>query len=142
LTPFTCATCRWGHAEYLMTYSPPSRFFDLFTGSLPPGARILVLSPCQILRAMMSAHANLDVVYSRSSTLGRALLKRLGPDLVLAPVLGREHDILEIAQRLHALGFQGVLYGINPPSLQAALVHADVSAQCPGLRFHLIDRPM
>lgn len=124
-----------------MTVSPSSATFLLAANILTRPSRILILSPCENLREIFLALHGHEVVYSRSVNLSAALLEQIAPDVIVAPVLGQDHDILDIAQSLRDLGFRGTLCGINHPYLHAPLVKAEVRAQCPQLRFQLIERP-
>lgn len=122
-----------------MTVSPSSITFLLASDIVPKQARILILSPCENLREIFSELQGHDVVSSLSVNLSAGLLEQVAPDVIVAPVLGRDHDILDVAQSLRDLGFRGTLCGINQPDLHAPLIKADVRARCPHLRFLLIE---
>lgn len=68
-----------------------------------------------------------------------ALLTREQPDCILAPLVIGTLDILDIAERLTALGYRGLLLAVTPPLPNPRLVTAEVRAACPNLQFDLIE---
>jgi len=67
-----------------------------------------------------------------------ALLDRIAPDVVVAPVLGRRQDLTEVAQVLAAARFSGLLCGVATSPVCARLVAREVAASAPGLRVTVI----
>lgn len=67
-----------------------------------------------------------------------ALLSRLCPDVVLAPLMTPEFDILDLARRLSALAFRGHLRAYAPRIPDPRLVQREIASACPGLDFDLI----
>lgn len=82
---------------------------------------------------MFEPAANYSIVRGRSVNLGADFIKSVNPDVIAAPVLGQDHDILEIAQTLRVLGFNGTLCAVSKPPIKADLVIAELRRACPGL---------
>lgn len=73
--------------------------------------------------------------------LDAALLARLRPDCILAPLMAPGVDILDVAARLDALSYSGLLLAITPPLPNPGIVRREVRLASPGLRFDLIELP-
>lgn len=124
-----------------MRGSQPARMAPWLTAALavsvPENRRILVIDPHQPLSAPHGV---------KGAEIGRAtlvevdqdLLARLCPDVVLAPLMTQDFDILDLARRLRALGYRGRLRAYAPRIPDPHLVQREISAACPGLDFDLI----
>lgn len=107
---------------------------------LPERGRVLVLDGVFGMAKYFANHPWLELIASHNVALSDFLLTQIAPDIILAPVLGRSHDILEVAQSLHGCGYTGLLFGVSPPLLRPRLVVDEVRAQCPAIRFCVIER--
>ncbi|MEI4470300.1 hypothetical protein [Frigidibacter sp. MR17.24] len=65
-------------------------------------------------------------------SLSREMLAALQPRLVIAELVGRDHDGIEIADRLHALGFVGQLRLIAPSVPRPCLIRREIAAATEG----------
>lgn len=74
-----------------------------------------------------------SIVRGRSANIGVEFIESIDPDVIVAPVLGQDHDILEIAQMLRACQFRGTLCAVSRPPIRADLVIAELRRACPGL---------
>lgn len=106
---------------------------------VPESGTVLILSPCENIHEMFETSGDYLVVRGRSGALGADLLANLRPDVVAAPVMGQERDILEIGEMLGALRFDGILCAVSKPPIRADLVMEELRAACPGLRICLVE---
>lgn len=67
-----------------------------------------------------------------------ALLERLRPKIVFSPLVHRDFDTAELAERLQDCGFTGLYCAIAEQLSFPALVRADVQRLAPNVRFELI----
>ncbi len=77
--------------------------------------------------------------FAELADLDSALLEQIGPDMVLAPLLAVGFDVLDVALRLHDLGFGGRLRAISPLLPNPGVVTREVAHLCPGLDFELLE---
>ena len=78
------------------------------------------------------------IVSAGFDTICAEFLARTKPDYILAPLLIGDLDILDIAEKLDGLGYQGVLLAVAPPLPNPRLIKAEVRALCPNLRFDVV----
>lgn len=99
----------------------------------------MILSPCENIHDLFEPASRFDIVHGRSTALGRDFLTHIHPDVVAAPVMGQDHDILEIGQILRDLAFTGQLCAVSKPPIKANLVMTELRRACPGLRVCLVE---
>ncbi len=58
--------------------------------------------------------------------LTRQLIARMQPDTILSPLLGTDHDILDVAHRLMDMGYHGNLVAISRKMPHFAMVQKEV----------------
>ena len=85
-----------------------------------------------------------EIAYAVVGDLNRALLRRLSPDLVLAPLSTPAFDAFEVARRLARAGYRGPFRAVTLPLPHPDLVRDEVAAVAPDLDFDLvvIERPL
>lgn len=97
--------------------------------------------------AMSSDHSSnllqgIDFASVNFDDISADLLRREHPDCILAPLMIGKLDILDIAERLCSLGYQGLLLAVTPPIPNPKLIRAEIAALCPGLQFDVIEAPV
>lgn len=107
--------------------------------ALPDTGRVLILSPCENIPGMFEPTHRFHIVRARSISLGAELLGNIEPDVIVAPIVGQHHDILEVGEALRDLGFQGTLCAVSKPPIKAGLVMAELRNACPKLRVCLAE---
>lgn len=105
---------------------------------LPESGQLLLLDGVTGAGPLLSALAGMRIVFCHATVLDPAMLARIDPDVVVAPVLGPRQDLVEVAQTLSAAGFAGLLCGVATPPVRPALVAREVAASCPDLRFTVV----
>jgi hypothetical protein len=98
-----------------------------------PRLRWLVIEPLGPPRPALPTGPEHLVVHGRIEHLSAALLARLAPDRILAPLIAPGWDILDLAARLDQLGWHGRLVARTVPLPRADLVLAEIRALHPGL---------
>ena len=66
-------------------------------------------------------------------------LMREAPDCILAPLVIGPFDILDIAERLVAFGYTGLLLATSPPLPNPNLIRAEMRSIFPSIRFDLLE---
>lgn len=105
------------------------------------GRRILVVETTQSLPLALQATTGTQVTVTRYAALTRKLLEELRPDIVIAPLIAPDHDILDLALLLRNAGFAGALRAFSPPLPNCAIIRAEVAAISPHLDFDVIELP-
>lgn len=105
----------------------------------PPGqALVLVVEPGALGDGVSERLADARLVTARWPELSSTLLARLLPDAVLVPLMGRECDAVEMAERLQGLGYRGALWVAVPPLPRPAMVLREIRAAAPQLEVALL----
>ncbi|MFN0115761.1 MAG: hypothetical protein ACKVPY_13905 [Paracoccaceae bacterium] len=68
------------------------------------------------------------VVHARFGGLNGALIDKVRPDCVAAPLVGNGFDALDVIQRLNAAGFCGILYVLTSPIPELAAIVSEIGA--------------
>lgn len=118
--------------------NPPPRVRFLSAVRLPDSGDVLVVEAGPETDEILAAIGGLRAITCHGGLLTEGLLNRVRPDIVLAPLLGRRQDIVEIAQLLGGMGYDGVLCGVCTPPIDPRLVASEVAAACPRVRFCMI----
>ena len=69
--------------------------------------------------------------------INRNLLVQLQPELILSALILGRYDVIDLAEMLSTLGYQGQYRAVCPYLPQPDLVRADVAQQAPDLDFDL-----
>lgn len=80
-----------------------------------------------------------SIVYTHWRSLNAAMLSKIAPQAILAPLICMSFDIVDLGATLQSLGFCGDLYVITRPLPRAELVVQEVNAVCPALTVHLLE---
>ncbi|MFP1644916.1 hypothetical protein [Pontitalea aquivivens] len=103
---------------------------------------ILVVETSQVPPLAMQGVSGAVATIIKFPDLDGALLARLQPDIVVAPLIGDRFDILDLAVELDRLGYRGALRAVTRPLPNADLVRREIAAQCPRIDFALIELPL
>ncbi len=81
------------------------------------------------------------VAFSSLEEVSEESLARLCPTVILSPVLARNFDCIDLAQKLFSLGFTGRYRAVTDQLPDPEMVEREIRHLCPGLDFAiLIDR--
>ena len=70
------------------------------------------------------------------------LLDRTNPLIVLSPLVVRNTDAVEVADRLQKLGFRGRYRVVADPLPDTDIIHLEVATVAPGLDFGIMSLPL
>lgn len=79
--------------------------------------------------------------FVRFAEVTQDLLALIAPDIVIAPLVGPDFDILDLADRLVAGGFGGRLHALTAPLPRPDAVRAEVAEHATGIAFDLLTVP-
>jgi len=99
---------------------------------------ILMIESNRSVVALPADATDCQVVVTRYHTIDEQLMTRVRPDHVVAPLFSTEFDIMDLAQRLHQIGFGGQLVAMAPPLPKPGLVLNEIMARCPGLKMGMM----
>ncbi|MCC5988463.1 MAG: hypothetical protein JJT95_12335 [Pararhodobacter sp.] len=80
-----------------------------------------------------------EPVITRFEMIGPAMLLRIAPVAVIAPLMNARWDITDLAQRLESAAFCGKLLVISAPLPRAELVLRELCNAFPGLDIDLLE---
>ncbi|MPL73693.1 hypothetical protein DFO80_110109 [Rhodobacter sp. 140A] len=109
--------------------------------SPPSGRRILVVEPSQSLPLALRGISGAAITIVPLAAVDAALLARTVPDVVISPLLCPEHDILDLARLLDALGYRGALRAYSAPLPNPRLILAEVRQIWQGGDFDILELP-
>lgn len=82
-----------------------------------------------------------DVQFTDLCNLTEELLCTFDPDLILSPLFAGGFDVIDVAQRLTQLGYQGQYRAITENMPDVAMILNEVRTQAEGLDFDLLSLP-
>ena len=91
------------------------------------GRHILVLDPTQTIPQVLLGIEGVSISVRRFSELNAEMLAREAPDVVLAPLVSAQYDILDLIRQLRDLRFEGAVRGYCHPLPDLKMVHAEVT---------------
>ncbi len=124
-----------------MTGSQSATPLCVFASALPtePALRkSLVIKSRQPLPAALRGPDGNEVSFATFAMVDGELLARLGPDVVLAPLMTSSFDVLDLALRLVTLGYRGTLRAVTRKIPNPRLVEHEIASAYPELSFELI----
>ncbi|SIS73629.1 response regulator [Phaeovulum vinaykumarii] len=104
----------------------------------PQQRRILVVEPNQSLPAALRGVSGVAVTISRWHALDAELLAQVNPDVVMCPLFMPGHDVIDLARRLHDMGYRGALRAFCSSVPDPDLIRREVAHACPEVSFELI----
>jgi len=105
------------------------------------GRRILVVEPSQSLPLALRGVSGVAITIVPLEAIDATLIARTMPDVVLSPLLCPEHDILDLARLLNALGYRGALRAYSAPLPNPRLILSEVRQAWPGGDFDILALP-
>lgn len=113
-------------------------------GAFPPaagparGLRILAIDVPAPMVETVGRQTGATVEAAPFSGLDLALMARVMPDAVFAPLMGPGFDILDLATRLARLGYGGSLHGLTGPLPDPEAIAREIRSHCEGIDFELV----
>lgn len=124
---------------------PPSRpprqtpvASDALRAALTAG-RILLLDPTRSLPELLRNIDGVSLTIARYSALDSNYLADCRPDMVLAPLVAKEFDVLDLTRRLREIGYAGALRAYCHPLPNVQLIRAEVRHIWPELDFDILE---
>ena len=78
------------------------------------------------------------VAFASFEDIDAELLSRLCPTVILSPVLAQSFDCIDLAQRLHALGYTGRYRAVSDGLPDPEMVEREIRQMCRGLDFSIL----
>lgn len=82
-----------------------------------------------------------DFQFAEFGALTSDMLKSLAPEIVLSPLMGDDFDVLDVAQKLLDLGFEGRYRVVADRVPNTQMILTEVRNHAPGLDFDLMLMP-
>ena len=119
--------------------SEPVRRVAMPCPELSRVTRALLIDAGPALPLVPAQPGRRDVVLTQFHMLSAQMLATVRPDGVVAPLIGAGWDLVDLAERLSALRWTGLLFGLTRPLPRRDLVIQEVSGLFPDLRLHLLE---
>lgn len=107
----------------------------------PPRRRILVLGSVRDTPEILGETQGASAVLAPFSALDAGLLVRVRPEVIVAQVIGTDHDVADLAERLADMGFVGVLRSYSRPIPRRDEVAQALAEAFPDIRFEFVELP-
>lgn len=104
----------------------------------PDGRRVLLIDLPPDMVAAIPGVARMDQRTARFKDVDIDLVARHDPELVLAPLVGKGFDILDVGALLLRCGYLGPLRALTTPLPNLTSVRAEVRNHCVGLDFDFL----
>ncbi|KEP71768.1 hypothetical protein DL1_00495 [Thioclava dalianensis] len=126
-----------------MRYSKQAlRAVFLHSKAIGEARKLLLVEAEHELPLALHGVAGLEIRVIELDLVTREEFAEFRPDLVLAPLLTARFDILDLAQRLEAIGYTGALRAYCKPLPNARVVLAEVKNNFPKLDFAIFEVPV
>lgn len=102
------------------------------------GRRVLLIDLPPDMAATIPGVARMDQRIAHFKDVDIDLVARHDPDLVLAPLVGKGFDILDVGALLLRCGFLGPLRALTTPLPNLHSIRAEVRSHCVGLDFDFL----
>lgn len=79
--------------------------------------------------------------FAKFADLDDVMLRLIAPDMIFSPLISVDFDVIEVAERLQELGFDGRYRVITENMPHADMVRAEVHAHAPNIDFDLLVVP-
>ncbi|MFM2355373.1 MAG: hypothetical protein RLZZ528_1109 [Pseudomonadota bacterium] len=108
-----------------------------------PDARILAVNCARLLSPEVLSAPSRNVTIASYASLDRGYLDRVAPEIVVGPLFGEEFDILDLIQKLEALGYTGQITALAGPMPNRSGIEAEIARSCRSTTFslHLLPPP-
>lgn len=122
---------------------PRAKLSDLVDGlsrSLR-GRRIVIAEPGRELPLALRGVSGASITIARFDAIDAAFLAEQMPDVILAPLMSPDHDILDLARVLAEAGYRGALRAYCAPLPRPDVVRREVAQIWPEGDFDILDVP-
>lgn len=109
--------------------------------NMPLGRRktVAVINNCLSIDHGSADRDGAAVVELSYKGLTRDFILETRPDVVIAPLFTGQFDVIDIIERLQAMGFSGRLCAVTARVPDGKSVEAEISRHCPDFDFRLIE---
>lgn len=76
--------------------------------------------------------------FTEFAHLTQQLIDSINPDIILSPLMADDFDVVDVADRLHALGYCGCYRAITSNIPNADMIRAEVRNHAPEVDFDLL----
>lgn len=101
--------------------------------------RLLIIGPVQHIPEVLGETAGASAILAPFEALDAELLARAAPDIVLAPLIGTDHDVADLAERLSDLGYRGLLRCYSRPVPRRADIVAGLAEAFPEITVDFVE---
>lgn len=105
------------------------------------GRRIVIAEPGRELPLALRGVSGASITIARFGAIDAAFLAEQMPDVILAPLMSPEHDILDLARVLAGAGYRGALRAYCAPLPRPEVVRREVAQIWPEGDFDILDIP-
>ncbi len=108
--------------------------------AIETGVKTLIIGDIDRWSASGRQTASFDqFAFTSFTALDAELLRSFDPQIILSPLVSDSFDVLDIAERLQALGFTGCYRVIAVQAAFLDVVHEDVARTAPDLNFDILE---
>lgn len=106
---------------------------------LANAASILLIEAAQALPMLSPRPRVQTVVLTHRRLLSAAMLHRVRPEIVVAPLIAPDWDLVDLGADLERLGYRGTVHVLTRPLPREELILGELAALYGGLSFRILD---
>jgi len=106
---------------------------------LAAAGSVLLIEATQALSLLNPRPGAQTVVVTHRRLLSRKMLETVRPDVIVAPLIAAEWDLVELGEVLEDLGYCGVICALSRPLPRGDLILGELGALYPGLTFRMVE---
>jgi hypothetical protein len=100
---------------------------------------VLLIEASQALSLLNPRPGTQSVVITHRRLLSASMLQTVRPDIVVAPLIAPQWDLVELAAALRGFGYRGTVHALTRPLPRGELIVGELTGLYPDLAFRLIE---
>lgn len=106
---------------------------------LAEAGSVLLIEASPVLSLLVPRPGAQTVVITHRRLLSVAMLQTVRPDVVVAPLIAPNWDLVDLAGTLEGFGYRGAVHALTKPLPRGELIVSELSALYPALSFRLLE---
>lgn len=108
-------------------------------GALANAGSVLLIEASQAMPLLDPRPGVQTVILTHRRMLSAKMLDTVRPDIIVAPLIAGDWDLVDLGATLQSLGWRGPVHALTRPLPRGELILGELSALYPALSFHLLE---
>lgn len=105
---------------------------------LAAAGSVLLIEATQALSLLAPQPGVQTVVITHRRLLSAGMLQTVRPDVIVAPLIAPQWDLVELGTALEGFGYRGTVHALTAPLPRGELILGELTALYPSLTFRLL----